>query len=295
MKIFDCTTFYSEDMMMDLRFNILDKFIYKFVVVESNFSHSGERKKLNFNINNYPKFKEKIIYLVIDKEPEGLIEIKNQQNIQVLKRFNSIRRIEQSYNYMQKGIKEALDEDLIILSDNDEIPNLASQQFQSSSNDLFIFKQLFFYYKFNLLYDKMPWFGSKACKKKKLKSFSWLRNIKNKKYPIWRLDTYFSKLKNTNLEIIDNGGWHFTNVKTPDDLFIKMKNFGHHDEFEQSGLTIDDIAQKIKDRKIFYNHFTDKENQNKWKSEDLLKIIDSKLLPEYLLKNFNKFDNWLAK
>ena len=74
-----------------------------------------------------------------------------------------------------------------------------------------------------------------------------------------------------------------------------MKNFGHHDEFEQSGLTIDDIAQKIKDRKIFYNHFTDKENQNKWKSEDLLKIIDSKLLPEYLLKNFNKFDNWLAK
>ena len=141
----------------------------------------------------------------------------------------------------------------------------------------------------------MPWFGSKACKKKKLKSFSWLRNIKNKKYPIWRLDTYFSKLKNTNLEIIDNGGWHFTNVKTPDDLFIKMKNFGHHDEFEQSGLTIDDIAQKIKDRKIFYNHFTDKENQNKWKSEDLLKIIDSKLLPEYLFKNFNKFDNWLAK
>jgi len=295
MKIFDCTTFYSEDMMMDLRFNILDKFIHKFVVVESNFSNSGERKKLNFNINNYLKFKEKIIYLVIDKEPEGLIEIKNQQNIQVLKRFNSIRRIEQSYNYMQKGIKEALDEDLIILSDNDEIPNLASQQFQSSSNDLFIFKQLFFYYKFNLLYDKMPWFGSKACKKKKLKSFSWLRNIKNKKYPIWRLDTYFSKLKNTNLEIIDNGGWHFTNVKTPDDLFIKMKNFGHHDEFEQSGLTIDDIAQKIKDRKIFYNHFADKENQNKWKSEDLLKIIDSKLLPEYLFKNFNKFDNWLAK
>jgi beta-1,4-mannosyl-glycoprotein beta-1,4-N-acetylglucosaminyltransferase len=295
MKIFDCTTFYSEDMMMDLRFNILNEFVHKFIVVESNFSHSGEKKKLNFNINNYQKFKDKIIYLVIEEEPHGLINIENQENKQFLKRLNSLRRIEQSYNYMQKGIRDVLDDDLVILSDNDEIPNLASKQFQKSSKDIFIFKQLFFYYKFNLLYDKMSWFGSKACKKKKLNSFSWLRNIKNKKYPIWRLDTYFSKLKNINVDIIDNGGWHFTNVKTPEDLFIKMKNFGHHDEFELSGLTLEDIAQKIDDRKVFYNHFVDKGNQNKWTSEDSLKIIDPRLLPEYLIKNSTKFDDWIAK
>jgi len=295
MKIYDCTTFYTEHMMLDVRLNILNEFVHKFIVVESLYSHSGKEKKLNFDINNYPKFKDKITYLVIDKEPNDIIKVQAELNKPEIKRHNSLKRIELSYNYMLNAIKDASSDDLIVLSDNDEIPNLNSKQFKNSDKDIFIFKQLFFYYKFNLLYDLMPWFGSKACKKKKLKSFSWLRNIKNKKYPIWRLDTYFSKLKNTNLEIIDNGGWHFTNVKTPDDLFIKMKNFGHHDEFEQSGLTIDDIAQKIKDRKIFYNHFTDKENQNKWKSEDLLKIIDSKLLPEYLFKNFNKFDNWLAK
>ena len=73
MKIFDCTTFYSEHMMMDIRFNILDKHVHKFVVVESLFSHSGEKKKLNFDIKNYPKFKDKIIYLVIEKEPEGIV------------------------------------------------------------------------------------------------------------------------------------------------------------------------------------------------------------------------------
>ena len=290
MKIFDCTTFFSEDMLMDLRFNILNEHVYKFIVVESIFSHSGEKKKLNFDINNYPKFKDKIIYLVIEKEPKNLVKANNASD----KRSNSLKRINQSYDYMEKGVKGALDEDLIILSDNDEIPDLKSKQFLNSSKDLFIFKQLFFYYKFNLLYNKVNWFGSRACKKKKLKSFSWLKNIKNKRYPFWRLDTYFSNLKNINLEIIDKGGWHFTNIKTPEDLFIKMKNFGHHDEFELSGLTIKDIEKKINDRKVFYNHFADKSDLSKWSGNDLLEIIDETLLPSYLLKNMTKYNDWLA-
>ena len=199
MKIFDCTTFFDEEMIMDLRFNILNEFVHKFIVVESTFSHSGKKKKLNFNIEDYPKFKDKIIYLVIENEPEGLIDGSMPAN----KRFNSIKRIEQSYNYMSKGITDALDDDLIMLSDNDEIPNLKSKQFQKSTKNLLIFRQLFFYYKFNLSYNKINWYGSRACKKKSLKSFTWLKNIKNKKYPFWRLDTSFSKLKYINLEIID--------------------------------------------------------------------------------------------
>jgi len=291
MKIFDCTTFFSEDMLMDLRFNILDEYVHKFIVVESVFSHSGEKKKLNFDINKYPKFKDKIIYLVIENEPEDLIEAKNPAS----KRSNSVKRLEQSYEYMEKGISEALQDDLIILSDNDEIPNLESKTFQNSSKDLFLFEQLFFYYKFNLLYKKIQWFGSRACKRKRLKSFSWLKNIKNKKYPFWRLDTYFSELKNINIEIVENGGWHFTNVKSPQDLFIKLNNFGHHDEFELSGLTVQDIEEKINNRKVFYDHFADKSNQDKWNSNDLLEVSDENLLPSYLLKNKIKYNNWLAK
>tara|TARA_B100000780_G_scaffold275103_1_gene241146 strand:+ start:510 stop:1388 length:879 start_codon:yes stop_codon:yes gene_type:complete len=290
-KIFDCTTFFDEEMIMDLRFNILNEFVHKFIVVESTFSHSGKKKKLNFNIEDYPKFKDKIIYLVIENEPEGLIDGSMPAN----KRFNSIKRIEQSYNYMSKGITDALDDDLIMLSDNDEIPNLKSKQFQKSTKNLLIFRQLFFYYKFNLSYNKINWYGSRACKKKSLKSFTWLKNIKNKKYPFWRLDTSFSKLKYINLEIIDDGGWHFTNVKTPEELYIKMNNFGHHDEFELSGLTIKDIENKIKNKEVFYNHFADKSDQNKWKSNDKLEITDELLLPSYLLQNKIKYNSWLVK
>ena len=291
MKIFDCTTFFDEKMIMDLRFNILNEFVHKFIVVESIFSHSGKKKKLNFNIDDYPKFKDKIIYLVIENEPKGLIDSSMPAN----KRFNSIKRIEQSYNYMSKGITDALDDDLIMLSDNDEIPNLKSKQFQKSTKNLLIFRQLFFYYKFNLSYNKINWYGSRACKKKSLKSFTWLKNIKNKKYLFWRLDTCFSKLKYINLEIIDDGGWHFTNVKTPEELYIKMNNFGHHDEFELSGLTIKDIENKIKNKEVFYNHFVDKSDQNKWKSNDKLEITDELLLPSYLLQNKIKYNSWLVK
>ena len=81
MKIFDCTTFYNEKLMMDIRFNILNEHISKFIVVESLFSHSGEKKNLNFDINDYPKFKDKIEYIVIDTEPEDLIQKEDSSNI----------------------------------------------------------------------------------------------------------------------------------------------------------------------------------------------------------------------
>ena len=292
MKIYDCITFYSEHMMLDVRFHVLNDYVEKFIVTESLYSHSGQPKKLNFDINNYPKFKDKIIYLVIDQEPNDLIKIENTKEHQGLKRNNSLKRIELSYNYMMKATENLANDDLIILSDNDEIPNLNSKQFKQSNKNVFIFKQLFFYYKFNLLYDLMPWFGSKACKKKSLKSFSWLRNLKSKKYSFWRLDTYFNENKLTNLEIIKDGGWHFTNIKTPEELYIKMTNFGHHNEFELSGLTVEDLRKKIDEGVVFYNHFSDQTDQNKWNYDYKLKKINIDLLPKYLQDNSEKFKEW---
>ncbi len=97
-----------------------------------------------------------------------------------------------------------------------------------------------------MYYDYIPWYGTKGCKKKKLKSFSWLRNLKNKSYPFWRIDTYFSELKSTNVEIIKNGGWHFTNIKTPEQIYEKLNNYGHHNEFESSGVTLENIKIILK-------------------------------------------------
>ena len=292
MKIFDCTTFYSEHLMLDVRFNILNEKVDKFIVVESLFSHSGKPKKLNFDIKNYKKFEDKINYIIIENEPEGLIVNQNLSSAE--KRLNSLKRVEQSYDYMSKSLNDAEDNDLIILSDNDEIPNLNSKQFLNSKKNIFIFEQLFFYYKFNLHYDLMNWFGSKACRKKKLMSMSWLRNLKNKQYPFWRFDTLFSKTKYNNLEIIKDGGWHFTNLMTAEKLYEKMSNFGHHNEFDESGLKINDIKNKIENREMFYNHFLDQTNPNKWKNDYKLKIINENKLPLYVIQNKEKFKEWFA-
>ena len=293
MKIYDCTTFYSEHLMMDVRFNILNEYVHKFIVTESKFSHSGQPKKLNFDINNYPKFKEKIIYLVIDHEPNEIIVKDNKLLSASEKRSNSLKRINLSYDYMMKAVNVASENDLIILSDNDEIPNLASKQFQNSNKDIYIFKQMLLYYKFNLLYDLVPWYGSKAVRKKKLISLSWLRNLKNKKYPFWRLDTLFSDKKYSNLDIITDGGWHFTNIKSPEDLYKKLINFGHHDEFELSGLNVDDLKKKILEKKVFFNHFADKANfKDKWNYDYKLKKIENIFLPKYLQNNLSKFKEW---
>ena len=289
MKIYDCTTFYSEHMMMDVRFNILDKHVEKFIVTESTFSHSGKKKPLNFDINNYPKFKDKIIYLVIDEEPKQILK---KENTNYEKRLNSLKRIEQSYDYMDKAVKNVEENDLIILSDNDEIPNLDSSYFKKSKKDVIIFEQLFFYYKFNLYYDLMPWYGSKACKKKALKSFSWMRNLKTKKYPFWRLDTLFSKNKLMNLDIIKDGGWHFTNLKTPEELIEKFQNFGHHDEFEMSGITLEKLRDYMSKDIVFYDHLSDQKNWSKWNNNHKLKKIDDFMLPNFLRINKEKYKNW---
>tara|TARA_A100000164_G_scaffold54363_1_gene42876 strand:+ start:451 stop:1335 length:885 start_codon:yes stop_codon:yes gene_type:complete len=293
MKIFDCTTYFDEDLLIDVRFNILGEKVEKFIVVESCYSHSGKKKELNFNINNYKKFKDKIIYIVIENEPDEINRDKNLKSID--KRANSLKRIDQSYEFMMKGIDSASNNDLIILSDNDEIPNLNSDQFLKSKSDILIFKQLFFYYKFDLLYDAMPWHGSKACKKNKLLSMPWLRNLKNKKYPLWRLDTFFSNTKYSNLEIINDGGWHFTNLKSAEDLFNKMKNGGHHNEFEDNNINIEFIKEKINNHEVFYNHFLDQTDPNKWNNNYKLKPINVGELPDYISKNKNQFSDWFSK
>ena len=291
MKIIDCTSFYNEHMMYELRLNILKDKVDKFIVTESTFSHSGKKKKLNFDINNYLKFKDRIVYIVIDKEPDGIEEENNDPLIQ---RSNSLKRIALSYDESLKKLGNFSSNDFIMLSDNDEIPNLNSDKFLKNKNSIVLFNQLFFYYKFNLLYDKMIWPGTKGCRKSKLKSLSWLRNIKLKKYPFWRLDTLFSETKYIDLNIVNDGGWHFTNLKTPEQMYEKFMNFGHHDEFRLSGITVDNIREKIINKEMFYNHFADKSSANKWKSNYKLKLVDEKLLPKYLINNKIKYNEWFS-
>ena len=53
MKIFDCFMYFDEEILLDLRMNILDKYVDYFVIVESTFTHKGEERKLHFNPVSY--------------------------------------------------------------------------------------------------------------------------------------------------------------------------------------------------------------------------------------------------
>ena len=116
MKIFDCSLYYDEDLILELRLNMLSRYVDKFVISESKYTHSGQKKKLNFNINNFPEFKNKIIYLVDDNEPSDLLyENKNGNKIEKAehRRINSVKRIAHQRNKLIEGLTEANDEDFI--------------------------------------------------------------------------------------------------------------------------------------------------------------------------------------
>ena len=150
-----------------------------------------------------------------------------------------------------------------------------------------------FYYKFNLLYEKIPWFGSKACRKKNFLSPQWLRDVKYKKYPIWRLDILFSKTKYNDIHYVENGGWHFTNIRSPEDIEKKFLNFLHHQDFEESGLKLNDIQQMVKMKKVLYDHTADRKDF-KWRGNTILKNIPLSNMPDYLYQNYEKYKDWLA-
>ena len=295
MNIYDCFMYFDEDLLLDIRLNALDKYVKKFVITEATYTHNGSKKKLNFDIQNFSKFKNKIEYIIVDKQPPNIKELDEKDSSQIREEkliLNGMARDYFQRESLNKGLENLNEEDLVIISDLDEIPNLKNLNLNKINNNIIIFQQKMFYYKFNLLYDKFIWAGSKAVKYKNFISPQWLRNVKSKKYSSWRIDTFFSKKKYSNLYYINDGGWHFTCIRSPEDLEKKLLNFAHHYEFEQSGLKINDIRKLIKEKRVMYDHNVDQRGY-KWSGKAILKNIDMNLLPNYITENVEKFKEWL--
>ena len=290
MKIIDTTTYFEEKLMMEVRFNILDPYVDHFIVCESLYTHSGKKKKINFNKNDYPKFSKKIEHIIVKNEPDDIIN-KNLLSNKDL-RLNSISRIKYQRNFIKSALKKFSDQDFIIYSDNDEIPDLSNINFSNIKEKVLIFNQKLFYYKFNLLLNNVNWFGSKICQLKNLKTIDELRATKNKKYSLFRLDTYFSNIKHRSLKIINKGGWHFSNLKDPDELQKKYLNDENHSEYESLGYSKKRIIENIKNRVIDYDH-SEKKNSEKRFNQTRLKIENIKILPKYLIDNLNKYKKWI--
>ena len=269
MKIFDCFSYWDEDLLLDIRLNTLDQYVDYFVIVEGNKTWQNNYKKLRFDIKNFPKFKNKIIYIPVVDMPDG-------DNPYVRENFQR--------NCILKGLINSADEDLILISDLDEIPNLEQINKFKPEMRFAVFKQKHFYYKINLQSQKNPfWYGSRICVKKYLKSPQWLRDLKFKKRPFWRID----KLRLNN--ILDFGGWHFCNLKSPEELLYKYKNlcetndpYVFKEKIDDKYLDIDEIKKKINTGKDLIG-----------RDESYEKIELDESFPKYILDNLNNYKNWI--
>jgi len=297
MKIYDCFMFYDEDVILDLRLNILNEHIDYFVIVESKFFHNGEERKLRFDIEKYKKFKDKIIYIVHDRIPKGIHKIlKNDDDsaISAKKISNAHLRENDQRNTILEGLEIADSNDLILVSDVDEIPNLEKIKLKETKNEILMFVQDIFYYKLNRYLPNFQWFGTKGCLKKNLKSPQWLRNIKSKKYSFLRIDTFFSDKKYINKKFINHGGWHFSNLKSADDLELKLKSYLHHEDYQVEELGKIKIEKLMKTNETIYDMFGDKTSKKFGDDKRRkLDIYETNKLPIFIQKNLGKYKNWI--
>ena len=295
MKIFDCFMYFDEETILDLRLNALDKYVDYFVIVESVFNHRGLERKLTFNHNRFNRFRDKIIYLNYDKKPKEIKQILDSDlDFKKTGKYilNAALRENGQRNFISNGIQKAKDDDVILISDVDEIPNLENLNFNEKKQKIILFKQDMFYYKFNLKLPNLKWTGTKGCKKKHLKSPQWLRNIKDKKYAFYRMDTFFSKTKYIDIKFINKGGWHFTNLKNAREIEYKLKSYLHHREFDINPLSLKKIEEIIKNKIAIYDLTLDKKAQKIGEGNKLEKYPLNKL-PKFLQNNLNYYKKWI--
>tara|TARA_B100000315_G_scaffold215586_1_gene214950 strand:- start:45 stop:854 length:810 start_codon:yes stop_codon:yes gene_type:complete len=268
MAVYDCFQFFNEEHILDLRLNILDEFVDVFVIVESTSDHQGKQKRLNFDLNKFKKFSNKITYIVVDDTKEAIKK----------PHFGGESLVEQHQrNSLIRGLKNCHDDDLIILSDVDEIPNLNKLHMFNKKNKYAVFSQNMYNYKINLLNQtESCWHGSKICLKKDLKSPQWLRNLKFKKYPFWRID------KPRNLQIIENGGWHFAYLQSPENISKKIKSFAHGEYNKGNFTNQENIKKKINMGKDIFD-----------RGISYKKVEIDNTFPKYIFDNKEKFKEWI--
>ncbi len=262
--------YFDEDLVLDLRLNILHEHVEKFIIAEATRDHSGKEKKLNFDFKNFSKFKDKINYLIIDDLP---INVKSKK-----KNWDANHwRDQYQRDSLARGFKKCDENDLIMISDIDEIPDPNKLSEFKIQNKYACFMQKNFQSKLNLLNitDKY-WMGTKICQKKHLKSPQWLRDIKTKKRSFWK----FYKPKEP--QLIFDGGWRFSFLKKPKDIAKKIKAYSHQ-EFNKNNFTnIKNIEKKIIEKSDIFGR--------NYKYEKI--EIDEKF-PKYIRENKEKFKEWI--
>lgn len=264
-KIIDCITFFDNNFMFELRYNILFNQVDYFVICESEFDHKGIKKGQKFIWKDYYDKKKIKYFLNSDPFPSKT----NRWEKQAIQR-----------EYLINYLNFANPDDYIFFSDPDEIirPELLNNFVLKKKYGIFL--QNFYNFKFNLFNPyESPWEGSRVCKKKNLKSIDFMRQkvkVKNLKYKFYRFD------KEKSIEIFHNAGWHFNNIMTPNEISLKLKTFAHSEFSEEKFSSIEIIKQKIENKEDLF------ERGHKY---EFVKLDQN--FPKYILENVEKFNEFI--
>jgi len=198
MKIYDCFTFFNEFELLELRLNTLNNIVDYFVIVEANKTQKNKDKEFNFE-KNQERFKEylnKIIYIKVEDMPEFDPACDNEWKLENYQR-----------NCIMRGLNNSQPEDLVLISDVDEIPNpesiLIAQKIEFLDTIPLAFSQSLFYYYMNCR-SKGRWNGSIISKRTNISTPQKLRNLRNL------------------LPALNNGGWHFSYLGGIEKILLKL-------------------------------------------------------------------------
>ena len=265
-KIIDCITFFDNNYIFDFRYNVLNELVDKFVICESLYDHKNNLKNRNFDLIEKYKNNSKIKYLLLKEPfPKNNNEWQNQAS---------------QREFILNNLDFAKDDDFIFFSDPDEIPNPKILKNFNLKKKYGIFLQNFYNYYFNLFNPyETPWEGTRVCKKKNLKSFTFIRKKilkKNLDKPFWKFNI------EKDIQIIKNGGGHFNNLYTVKKISKKLKTFQHTEFSNRSFSSIKMIKKKIKNLNDLFgrNHKYSK-----------IKINNS--YPDYIRKNKEIFKDYI--
>jgi len=245
-KVYDCFTFYNEIDVLQIRLNELDDFVDYFVIVEAKDTFSGLNKSLFFKENKYKfqEFLDKIIHVVVEKTPQFKGDAWSREYFQ--------------RNQIMRGLKNCAKEDIIIISDVDEIPksNMLKQicVLLDSKKRQIIGCECEFYRWFLNRKDKTFWVGSAVTRYKNLVKRS-PQNVRDQR---------------TKYLTVKNSAWHFSNMGGLCAYFDKLKAYSHYKEstgtLSYSVTEIYDVISKL----------------------EKIKIDES--FPKYILDNYNELD-----
>lgn len=211
--IIDCFIFYNECDLLKKRINYLTPVVDKFVIVESTVTHKGNPKKLFFDKSQYDM--SKIVHVVVEDNPTD---------------ENPWSRENHQRNCITRGLKtlELSDDDVIMVSDLDEIPNrdiVTNAKQTLVSHPVVSFHMFSFEYTFDFIQTTEPWIGTVMS--------NWTQFKENDNFP------QFLRNNRWHFPKLIESGWHMSSFGDPEFVANKIHNFAHCNDRDNSDVDIE--------------------------------------------------------